>query len=102
MTTTLPGFLPEQASAHLDESFVRFVVASELYPLEALYGAAYVFIDRCYVLLDRVDDKNFSVVLTSRSGDADAGQLRDLVGARLPAFWGRRGFRRPAVPRNQA
>lgn len=24
-----------------------------LYPIEVLYGAAYVFIDRCYVLLDR-------------------------------------------------
>lgn len=79
-TTLLPGFPPEQASAQLDDASVRFLVAAELYPLEALYGAAYVFIDRCYVLLDRADETHFSVVLTNRSADADAAQLRDLVG----------------------
>ena len=37
-----------------------------LYPLDAIYGAAYVFIDRCYVLLDAPDDKYLSVELRGR------------------------------------
>ena len=32
---------------------VHLLVDEELYPLSAVYGAAYVFIDRGYVFLDR-------------------------------------------------
>mgnify|MGYP002149894992 CR=1 FL=1 len=31
----------------------RLVVDADLYPLQAVYAAAYIFIDRCYVFLDR-------------------------------------------------
>ncbi len=39
-----------------------------LYPLAAVYGAAYVFIDRCYVHLDRPADKRISVTLWLKPG----------------------------------
>ena len=42
----------------------------ELYPLEAVYGAAYVFIDRCYVHLDRKAAGRICVSLRSKTGDA--------------------------------
>jgi His-Xaa-Ser system protein HxsD len=37
---------PQKASIHLS-------LDVGLYPIEVLYGAAYIFIDRCFVLLDR-------------------------------------------------
>ncbi|HMR75187.1 MAG TPA: His-Xaa-Ser system protein HxsD [Polyangiaceae bacterium] len=46
-----------------------------LYPKDAIYGAAYVFIDRCYVKLDRPSPGRLSVRLKPRQGveaDADA------------------------------
>ena len=39
------------------EGTVAIELDESLYPKDAIYGAAYVFIDRCYVHLDRVADK---------------------------------------------
>lgn len=79
--STLEGF-PENL-ARVDTSDGRAIVDvdASLYPLEALYGAAYVFIDRCYVLLDRPEPTKLRVVLAPKKPDADlAAQLRTLVG----------------------
>lgn len=59
---------------------VHLLVDEELYPLPAVYGAAYVFIDRCYVFLDRPDPARVRVVLTVKSGQSDPAELRALVG----------------------
>lgn len=55
-----------------------------LYPIEVLYGAAYVFIDRCYVLLDRVSQDGkvggrFVARLRGKNPMTNA-QLEDLAG----------------------
>lgn len=39
-----------------------------LYPKDAIYGAAYTFIDRCYVHLDRPSDAKVRVTLRAKSG----------------------------------
>jgi His-Xaa-Ser system protein HxsD len=59
---------------------VSLQVDSGIYPLEALYGASYVFIDRAFVLLDRPAADRFRVTLASKKGDADAAALRALAG----------------------
>jgi len=51
----------------IENESVRLEVDAKLYPLEALYGAAYVFIDRCYVLLDRPDPTKWRVTLTPKT-----------------------------------
>lgn len=38
-------------------SIAVFSVADELYPRDAIYATAYIFIDRAYVLLDRQGDR---------------------------------------------
>jgi His-Xaa-Ser system protein HxsD len=58
---------------------VTFAVDEGLYPLEALYGACYVFIDRCFVYLSRAADGSVSVRLTARAS-ASASGLDDLAG----------------------
>jgi His-Xaa-Ser system protein HxsD len=59
---------------------VHLTCDAVLYPLQAVYGAAYVFLDRCYVFLDRPADGQVRVTLTAKSGEADPGALRALVG----------------------
>lgn len=49
-----------------------------LYPKDAIYGTAYVFIDRCYVLLDRPRADRISVRLKLKPGVTRA--LDDLAG----------------------
>ena len=74
--------IPEDV-ARIDVDAKRAIVDVDagIYPLEALYGAAYVFIDRCYVFLDRPEPTKLRVVLTPKTLDGDASaELRDLVG----------------------
>lgn len=42
-----------------------------LYPKDAVYGAAYVFIDRCYVHLDRAGDRRIKVTLKAKKNMAN-------------------------------
>ena len=49
-----------------------------LYPKDAVYGAAYVFIDRCYVHLDRPREGRISVRLRPKPGAARS--LDELAG----------------------
>lgn len=50
----------------VDERRVRFSVDESVYDLDVIMGAAYLFIDRCYVFLDREADRRVAVVLRSR------------------------------------
>lgn len=59
---------------------VTVTLDAALYPLEALYGAAYIFIDRCYVLLDRPAEGTWSVCLAPKKGEASSEALRAMVG----------------------
>lgn len=80
MNELLQG-LPQGAVA-LDatDSALALTLDATLYPLEALYGAAYVFIDRCYVLLDRPDGAHFRVSLSAKKPPASPELLRELAG----------------------
>jgi His-Xaa-Ser system protein HxsD len=54
--------------AVLGEGAVELELDEGLYPKDAIYGAAYVFIDRCYVHLDRAGDRRVKVTLRAKKG----------------------------------
>lgn len=58
---------------------IAFEVDEAVYPLEAIYGASYLFLDRCYVYLSRSRAAAVDVRLTSRDS-ATAAQLDALAG----------------------
>lgn len=58
---------------------VAIVVDEELYPRDAVYGAAYLFVDRCWVFLSRPGDKQVEVRLKPK-GEATRDQLEALAG----------------------
>ena len=45
---------------------VSFTLNEELYPREAIFGAAYLFVDRCFVFLHRPGDKQVEIRLKSK------------------------------------
>lgn len=53
----------EELTYSEDGRRVSFVLDEELYPREAVYGAAYLFVDRCFVFLSRPDDAKVEVRL---------------------------------------
>ena len=50
-----------------------------LYPLDVIYGAAYIFIDRAYVLLGKAGDAT-TVEIQTKNANADEATLRALAG----------------------
>ena len=58
---------------------VTFDVDETVYPLEAIYGGAYLFVERCFVFLSRPSERVVKVRLTSR-GPATPAELDALAG----------------------
>ncbi len=77
---TADGFPADLCTVDLGAASVALRFDSHLYPLGAVYGAAYIFIDRCYVLLGRPDAAQYSVTLAWKKGVPPDGALRDLAG----------------------
>lgn len=71
--------LPNGLVATPGDRRVRFVIDEEIYDLDAIHGAAYLFVDRCFVWLDRPADRKVAVVLRAR-GAATADELEALAG----------------------
>lgn len=58
---------------------VSFTLDETIYPLDAVYGAAYLFLERCYLFLDRPDNQKVEVRLKPRK-PPEAGELEALAG----------------------
>jgi His-Xaa-Ser system protein HxsD len=81
MSSPAPAELPaDLVEVHATERAVALRIDPTLYPLGAIYGAAYVFIDRCYVLLDKADDGRVRVTLSWKKGEPGAGALSAMAG----------------------
>lgn len=68
-------------SVILGEGSVVLEFDETLYPKDAVYGASYVFIDRCYVHLDRSADQRIKVTLRAKKqaldSEAIAGEFQN-------------------------
>ncbi len=73
------GFPVELVSVDLGAFSATLRVDPATYPLDALYGASYIFIDRCFVVLDK-PDANYRVTLAWKKGEPKEDDLRALVG----------------------
>lgn len=50
-----------------DENRIQFILDSKVYSLEAIYSAAYTFIDKCYIYLDGDPKKELTVSLKGKN-----------------------------------
>jgi His-Xaa-Ser system protein HxsD len=68
-----------ETSTLFDESWASLELDEELYPRDAVQGAAYVFLDRAYVFLERSQDRRLLVRVKAKGGDtaAVAGELEN-------------------------
>jgi His-Xaa-Ser system protein HxsD len=81
MTLQPAGALPaDLCTFDAQGASVELRVDAALYPLTALYGAAYVFIDRAFVLLGREDATHWRATLAWKRGTPPEGALRELAG----------------------
>lgn len=77
--SVIEGIPAGVAGAEVQSGSVWLVVDESLYPLDALYGASYVFIDRCHVFLERSAPGQVRVTLSPKKVEGEAA-LRAYVG----------------------
>ncbi len=77
---SLPSIPGELASADVASGVVRLTVREELYPLDAVFAAAFTFIKDCWVVVDRADAAHWAIALTPKAAGADAALLEQWVG----------------------
>jgi len=63
----------------LSDDEISFVIDEDLYALDAVYGASYIFVDRCYVFLSRPADRKVKVRLRSKE-KSDEAAMEALAG----------------------
>lgn len=63
----------------MDARRVVFTLDEALYPRDAIYGAAYLFVDRCFVFMTRPAEEKVEVRLKSKE-EADQAALEALAG----------------------
>lgn len=76
----LVGMPSDQVDADVTAHAVTVTVDESLYPLDAIYGASYTFLDRAYVLLDRAAAGRVRVTLTPKKEATSEAELRDWAG----------------------
>jgi len=62
----------------IKEGFLTVTLNTEIYPLEVIYGASYIFIDRVYLFLDK-QGKEVAVTFKPKEGMSKK-QLENLAG----------------------
>ncbi len=60
-------------------NMVSFEIDRKIYPMELIFGAGFIFIDRCYVYLDRNGSDKIKVTLKGKPGTGDE-EVERLVG----------------------
>ena len=68
-------------SVALDDGAVSFVVDESVYPLEAIYGATFTFLDRSFVFLGRGEGEGeVRITLSAKKLPTTSEELREWVG----------------------
>jgi His-Xaa-Ser system protein HxsD len=80
MPTPVDDLPNDIVQADVQARSVSLRLDDSLYPLTAVYAAAYVFLDRCFVLLDRADPTHLRVTLAWKSGEPPEGALSAAAG----------------------
>ena len=76
----LPSPSPIELTYLLTERSVAFNVDETVFSLDAVYGAAYLFVDRCWIFLTRPSDGVVGVNLKSKSEEVSEAELDELAG----------------------
>jgi len=74
-----PEATPVELHFNIEDNQVSFNIHEELFVLDAIYGAAYLFVDRCWLFLTRPADKVVGVHLKPKESTDEAG-LEALAG----------------------
>ena len=68
------------AGADIENGSVHLHVQQEVYPLDAVFAAAFTFIKTCWVFIERPDAASYRAVLTPKERATTSDELTAMVG----------------------
>ena len=74
------GTQQQHIQVDVERNLVTVSVNPDVYSLDVVYGAGFVYVDRAFVMLDRGDEDHVLVTLTARA-ESDEAALTELGGA---------------------
>lgn len=80
MPTPIEGLPSELVEIDVQTQAIVLRIDAAVYSLSALYAAAYIFIDCCFVLLDKPDAAHFRATLSWKKGEPPEGALKEMAG----------------------
>ncbi|MBO6937618.1 MAG: hypothetical protein JJ863_21795 [Deltaproteobacteria bacterium] len=80
MTESLDAIPDTFVSVDRAEGAVSFVVDESVYPLDAIYGATFTFLDRCFVFLGRGEPGQVVITLSAKKPPVEDDELRGWIG----------------------
>jgi His-Xaa-Ser system protein HxsD len=70
----------DETKTMFDDRWAAIEFDEDLYARDAIYGATYVFLERCYLFLERAGDQRIRVRLRGRAAGSTADDARILAG----------------------
>jgi|HubBroStandDraft_6_1064221.scaffolds.fasta_scaffold85656_3 His-Xaa-Ser system protein HxsD len=70
----------DETKTMFDDRWAAIELDEDLYSRDAVYGAAYVFLERCYLFLERAGDQRIRVRLRGRAAGSTGEDARALAG----------------------
>ena len=69
--------MSQEIGYEISDQTIRYIIDETIYPLDAIYGASYLFVDRCFLFFNRVEDQKIEIHMKSKGSGAS---LEDLLG----------------------
>jgi His-Xaa-Ser system protein HxsD len=76
----LPTIPSSLAGAEVTAGTVHLTVRDDVYPLDAVFAAAFTFIKDCWVVVDRDGDSHWRVVLMPKTSGTSIDDLQSWIG----------------------
>ena len=70
--------MSEEIQYRIEDSRAFFEIDETIFPIEAIFGASYLFVDHSYIFFSRSGDRKIVMTIKKKSGDGS--ELDALVG----------------------
>ena len=67
--------MSQEIGYEISGNTIRYIIDENIYPLDAIYGAAYLFVDRCFLFFNRIGDQKIEIHMKCKSESADLEEI---------------------------
>ena len=70
--------MSQEINYEISDQTIRYIIDETIFPLDAVYGASYLFVDRCFLFFNRAGDQKIELHMKKKTDEKIS--LEDLLG----------------------